>query len=65
MKYHGGMHDFIRLGKVNTSYIYYNNMQQWCDVVYGLNPTFFDFIDDLLHYVTHSNKHFFCGGGWT
>jgi len=39
--------------------------QQWCGVVYELNPTFFDLIDDFLHYVTHSSKHFFCGGGWT
>jgi hypothetical protein len=65
MKYHVGMHDFMQPGKANTSYIYCNNMQQWCGVVYELNPNFFDFIDDLLHYVIHSNKCFFLGGRWT
>jgi hypothetical protein len=33
-------------------------------VVYELNPTFFDFVDDFLRYVTHSNKHFLHRGGW-
>ncbi len=65
MKYHVGMHDFICLGKANTSYIYCNNMQQWCGVVYELNLAFFDFVDDFLHYVTHLNKHFFRESGWT
>ncbi len=50
---------------VNTSYIYCKNTQQWCGVFYELNPTFFDFIDDFLHYVTHLNKRFFYLGGWT
>jgi hypothetical protein len=27
-------------------------------VVFELNPTFFDFIDDFLHYVTHLSKRF-------
>jgi len=65
MKYHAEMHDYICIGKVNTSYICCNNAQQWSGVVYKLNPTFFDFVDDLLHYVTHSNKHFLRGGGGT
>ncbi len=65
MKYHARMHDFICLGKAYTSYIYWNNTQQWCGVVYELNPTFFDFINDFLHYVTHLNKRFFRGDGWT
>ncbi len=65
MKYHVKMHDFIHLGKANTWYIYCNNMQQWCGVVYELNPTFFDFVDDFLHHITHSSKHFYHGGGWT
>ncbi len=65
MKYHAGMHDFIHLGEANTSYICCNNTQQWCGVVYELNPTFLDFIDDFLHYVTHLNMCFFHGGGWT
>jgi hypothetical protein len=47
MKYHVGMHDFICVGKVNTSYICCNNTQQWCGVVYELNSTFFDFVDFL------------------
>jgi hypothetical protein len=41
------------------------NMQQWCGVVYELNPTFFDFNGEFLHYVTHLNKRFFHGGQWT
>jgi hypothetical protein len=65
MKYHVEMHDFIHLTKMNTLYICYNNMQQWCGVVYELNPTFFDFIDNFLHFVTHSNKRFLHGGGST
>ncbi len=65
MKYHVEMHDFIHLGKANTWYIYFNNMQQWRGVVYELNPTFFDFVDDFLHYITQSSKRFFGGGGWT
>ncbi len=64
MKCHVGMHDFICLGKVNTSYRCCNNTQQWCGVVDELNPVFFNFIDDLLHYVTHLSKHFLRGGGW-
>jgi hypothetical protein len=58
MKYHVEMHDFIRIGKANTLYICCNNMQQWCGVVYELNPTFFDFVNDFLNYFTHSNKCF-------
>jgi hypothetical protein len=65
MKYNVEMHNFIHLRKANISYIYCNNTQQWCGVVYELNPIFFDFVDDLLHYVTHSNKLFLCKGGWT
>ncbi len=38
------------------------NTQQWCGVVYELNPTFFNFNGGFLHYVTHSNKHFLHGG---
>jgi hypothetical protein len=30
-------------------------------VVFELNFTFFDFIDDFLHYVTHLGKRFFVG----
>jgi hypothetical protein len=52
------MHDFIHLGKVNTSYICCNNMQQCCGVVYELNPNFFDFIDEFLHYVTYLSECF-------
>jgi len=48
------MHDFIFFGKANTSYIYYNQTQQWCDMVYELNPIIFYFINDFLH-----------GGEWT
>jgi hypothetical protein len=55
----------FHLGKVNTSYIYRNNRKQWCGVVYDLNPTFFEFVDDFLHYVIHLSKRFLCGGGWT
>ncbi len=64
MKYHAKMHDFICIGKANTSYICCNNMQQWCGVVYELEPTFFYFIDDFLHYVTHLSKRFLCECGW-
>jgi hypothetical protein len=36
-----------------------------CGMVYELNPTFLNFIDDFLHYVTHPIKHFFHGDEWT
>jgi hypothetical protein len=49
------------LEKLNTLYICCNNKQQLYGVVYESNPTFFDFIDDFLHYVTHSSKCFFVG----
>jgi hypothetical protein len=65
MKYHVKRHDFIHFRKTNILYIYFNNTQKWCGVVYELNPIFFDFVDDFLHYVTHSNNHFLSGGGWT
>ncbi len=61
MKYHVGMHDFIHLGKVNILYICYNNTQEWCNVVYELNPTFFDFIDDFVHMSPIRAKTFFVG----
>jgi len=65
MKIYVEMHDFIQLRYANISYIYCSKIQQWCGVVYELNSTFFDFVDDFLHYVTHLNKHFFRGVGWT
>jgi len=64
MKNHVGMHDFAYFEKVNTLYICCNHLQQWCGMVYELNPTLFDFIDDFLLYVTHLSKHFFYEGKW-
>jgi hypothetical protein len=36
-----------------------NQMMAWSN---ELNPTFFYFIDDFLHYITDLGKGFFCGG---
>ncbi len=45
-------------------YICCNHTQQWFGMVYELNSTFFDFIDDFLHYVAHLSNHFLCEGKW-
>ncbi len=45
---------------------YFKHLMQphtiWCGMVNELNPTFFYFIDDSLHYITHLGKGYFCGG---
>ncbi len=64
LKNHIKMHDHLPFqGKYFVHLL--QNMQQWCGMVYELNPTFFDFNGDFLHYVTHLNKCFFHGGEWT